>query len=147
MFDVKTVTSRRATDCGAACMTSFLDYYGETVTLDDMIKECNVDISGSSAGDLKRCGVSHGLDIKIWKDVDDGEGDPYVDDRDVYMFDRPSICWWKRNHWIVCCGKDDSEKVVIMNPSRGRYGISESMFKMLFSGIAITNGVPPKLEE
>lgn len=137
MFDVKPVTSRRATDCGAACMTSFLDYYGVEVTLDDMVKECNVNISGCSGADLSRCGKAHGLDMRIYK----------TDPEEPIHQDRPSICWWKYAHWIICCGMDDKGKVVIMNPSRGRYAISESLFKSFYSGIALFNGEPPELPE
>lgn len=130
MFDVKPTTSKKSTDCGAACMVSFLDYYGEIVTLDQMIKECNTSVSGCTGKDLLKAGRNHGLDMKAYK----------TDAEDVITLDRPAICYWKYSHWIICCGKDESGKVVICNPSRGRYGVAESLFKAFFSGIIIVNG-------
>ena len=149
MYDVKSTTSKRSTDCGACCMVSFLDFYGEEITLEQAIEECNVKISGSSAGDLSKCGKEHGLDMRVWAENWAGfKGDASEDvtDAEVYDLDRPAICWWKRNHWIICCGRDETGKVIIMNPSRGRYGLRESMFKMLYSGVFITDGVPKTVE-
>lgn len=137
MFDVKPCTSINVSDCGAACMVSFLGYYGEEVTLEDMIKECNVSLSGSTAKDLMDCGKKHGLDMKAFK----------MDAADAIKNDRPSICWWKYNHWVVLCGLEDDGKVVICNPSRGRYGVSPALFKAFFSGVALTNGEPADLPE
>ena len=137
MFDVKPVTSKKSTDCGAACMVSFLDYYGVTVTLDDMIKECKVSINGCSAKDLMVVGRNHGLDMKSFQ----------MDAEEAARVDRPSICWWKYAHWVICCGMDDRGQVVIMNPSRGRYAMSESLFRAFYSGVEIFNGEPPELPE
>jgi len=61
--------------------------------------------------------------------------------------DRPSIIWWEYDHWCVLCGLDDEGKVVICNPSRGRYGMSKALFASFFSGVALSNGVPEDLPE
>ena len=133
MYDVTPCISQQASDCGAASMVAFLGYYGETVTLEDMRRECNVKISGCTGLDLKRVGNAHGLDMRAWhaNDVDS-----------VINTDRPSICHWKHNHWVICCGMNDAGKVVICNPSRGRYGVSKSLFSAFFTGTFLTNGEP-----
>lgn len=136
MFDVKVTTNKRLPACGAACMVSFLDYYGETVTMEEAEKECKVTIAGSTAKDLRDVMNAHGLDGRIFKTDTDG----------VINADRPSIIWWKYNHWCICCGLDENGKVVIMNPNRGRFGLSRSTFGAFYSGVAIFNGEPADLE-
>lgn len=147
MFDVKATTSRAATDCGAACMVSFLDYYGIEKTIDEMRKELNTRISGCSGKDLLVCGRKYGLDMRAYGEGEEweGKGTGETVDIDILDQDRPAICLWKYNHWIVFCGMDDKGKVVIMNPSRGRYSISQSLFRAFFSNFTVTNGKPEEL--
>lgn len=137
MFDVKPCTSRKSTDCGAACMVSFLGYYGDEVTLEQMLKECNITVSGCTGKDLMKVGRNHGLDMKAYK----------TDAADVLTIDRPAICHWKYSHWIIFCGTNDDGNVVICNPSRGRYAIDRSLFEAFFSGVIIVNGELPDEEE
>ena len=136
MFDVNVVTSEKEFDCGPTCLKMLLDYYGITVELDELIRECNVKYTGCSAGDLMRAGKTHGLDMKAFK----------MDAEEVIRQDRPSIVWWKYSHFCVCCGMDD-EKVVIINPDRGRYHMSQGTFKSFYSGVALFNGEPADLPE
>lgn len=151
MYDVKVTTSKASSDCGAACMVSFLAYYGIDITLEEARKECNTRISGCTGKDLLTCGRKHGLDMRAWKELEDGETpetpDAVINHAEILKMDRPGICWWKFNHWIIFCGVDDRGKVIIMNPTRGRYSISESLFKAFYSGVLITNGEPQELLE
>lgn len=135
MYNVKPTTNRHIPACGAACMVSFLDYYGVHVTMEEMIKECNVSISGSTCKDLMDAARGRGLtDIKAFK----------MDGDEVARQDRPSIIWWKFNHWCVCCGMD-GDKVYICNPNRGLFGMSKETFKAFYSGVVIFNGEPHEL--
>lgn len=133
MYDVKPTTITKGNTCGAACMVSFLDYYDVKVTLEEMIKECNVTIAGSTGKTLMQVARNHGLtEMKAFK----------MDAEEVAVQDRPSICWWKYNHWVICCGIDEDGKVVVCNPSRGRYGMSMALFKAFYSGVALFSGEP-----
>ena len=136
MFDVKPTTTRNDRDCGAACTVSFLDYYDVEVTLDDMVRECHTGVHGCTAKDIIEVCRNHGItDVKAYK----------MDASEVIRQDRPSICWWCENHFIICCGKNEKGKVVICNPNRGRFGIEESFFEAFFSGVAIFKGEPHDL--
>lgn len=137
MYDVKPITSEKPTDCGATCLKMLLDYYGTEVDLDQLITECNTRITGCSAADLIRAAALHDFEFHAYKTDVDG----------VLLADRPSIIWWKYGHWCVCCGKDDQGRVVICNPDRGRYSMSEGIFKMFYTGVALFNGVPGDLPE
>lgn len=135
MFDVIPVTSPLQTDCGATCMKMFLNYYGQEVSLKDMIIECKTRLIGCTAKDLLRVGTDHGLDMKAFQ----------MDAEELVKQDRPSIIWWKYGHWCICCGQDDGGKVVICDPDRGRYRMSYSTFAGFYTGIALFNGEPHDL--
>lgn len=138
MYDVTPCISQQVSDCGAASLVAFLGYYGVDVTLDQMRKECNVKLSGCTGLDLKRVGKAHGLDMQAYR----------IDDPDYLLkLDRPSIIHWKGSHWVICCGTNDEGKAVICNPSRGRYGVSRSLFRAFFTGTVLTNGEPQAIED
>lgn len=137
MFDVLPVTSARPTDCGATCMKMLLAYYGQDVALDQLIRECNTRLIGCSAGDLKRCGVAHGLEMVAYQ----------MDAAELIRQDRPAIIHWKHQHWCVFCGRDDGGNVVICNPDRGRYRLSPDTFAAMYTGVSLFNGEPEDLPE
>jgi len=136
MFDVLPVTSPAEVDCGPTCLKMLLAYYGEEISLEDLIVECNTRLIGCSAKDLLRVGKAHSLDMKAYS----------MDADELIRQDRPSIVWWKYNHWCVCCGTDDTGNVVICNPDRGRYRMSQGLFTAFYSGVALFNGEPHDIE-
>lgn len=137
MFDVIPVTSPNPTDCGATCLKMLLDYYGQDVPLENLIKECNTRIIGCTAKDLLRVGRAHGLDMTAFK----------MDAEELVRQDRPSIIWWKYSHFVVLCGQDDEGKVVICNPDLGRYRMSFATFSSFFTEICLFNGEPHDLPD
>lgn len=137
MFNVEPVTSSKPTDCGATCMKMLLAYYGDDVDLDVLINECKTGVTGCTAKDLRRVGNNHGLDMKAYS----------MDAEETMRQDRPSIVWWKYNHFCICCGMDDDGNVIICNPDRGRYRMSKGIFKSFYSGVSLFNGEPTDLPE
>ena len=137
MFDIKPITSDKPTDCGATCLKMLLDYYGIEVELDQLIEECHTGVAGCSAKNLIEAAALHGVNLRAYKT--DVEG--------VLDADRPSIIWWKYGHWCICCGRDGENRVVICNPDKGRYGMSEGIFKSFYTGVALFNGEPQDLPE
>ena len=137
MFDVTPITSSKQTDCGPTCLKMLLAYYGEDVSLDDLIGECNTRLSGCTAGDLMRAGKAHGLDMKAYQ----------MSAEELIRQDRPAIIWWKYNHWCVMCGRDANGEVSIANPDRGRYRLSAETFAVMYTGVALFNGEPEDLPE
>jgi ABC-type bacteriocin/lantibiotic exporter with double-glycine peptidase domain len=109
-----------------------LEYYGVSVPLDQLIAECNTTMIGCSGKDLMLAGRNHGLDMKGWK----------TDAEAVIRQDRPAIVWWRFNHWVVFCGLDENGKVVICNPDKGRYRMSQGTFASFYTNICLTNGEP-----
>lgn len=132
MYDVKPVTTAHATACGAACMKMLLDYYGVTVSLEDLIQECGTNVTGCTMADLKRVGTAHGLNSYACK----------MDASDLVKQDRPAIIHWKGTHWVVFCGVNGQGEPVICNPSSGRFPLSRGSFDRFFDGFAYFSGDP-----
>lgn len=137
MFNVPAYTSKRPTDCAATCLKMLLSYYGEENELIDLIKEIKTGIAGASARQVFLAMRNHGLEPHAYK----------IDAEEVIHQDRPSICWWEYNHFVICCGLNENGDVVICNPDRGRFPIDVGTFKCKFSDFAIFNGEPPIMPE
>ena len=136
MYDVTPITSEHPTDCGATCLKMLLDYYGIDVSLDQLIIECNTRLIGCTAADVLRAGRLHGVEMHAYTTDLDG----------ILKVDRPAIIWWKRKHFCVLCGVDEGGNIVIINPDRGRYRMSKSLFKCWYSGIALFIGEPVDID-
>ena len=136
MYDITPITSEHPTDCGATCLKMLLDYNGIDVPLDQLVKECNTRLIGCTAADVLRAGRLHGVDMHAYKTDLDG----------ILKVDRPAIIWWKRKHFCVLCGVDEGGNIVIINPDRGRYRMSKSLFNCWYSGIALFIGEPVDID-
>lgn len=136
MYDVKPVVSKRSTACGASSLKMLLDYYGTDVPLEQLIDELNIRLVGCTGKDLLDVGRAHGLDMTAWR----------MDAEELMKQDRPCIVHWKQMHWIVFCGINERNQVVIANPSRGRFGLDAGTFAAGFSGTVLANGTPVSLE-
>lgn len=136
MYDITPITSDKATDCGATCLKMLLDYYGIDVPLDQLTKDCNTRLIGCTATDVINAGRRHGVRMHAYKTDIDG----------VLNVDRPSIIWWKKTHFCILCGVDDAGNIVIINPDRGRYRMSKSLFRCWYSGVALFIGEPVDID-
>lgn len=135
MFDVKSITSKIAVDCGATCLQMFLAYYGIDSDLPTLTKECETGPTGCSAAAIKRVGIKYGLDVKAYSMSAD----------ELMRQDRPAIIHWKGNHFCIFCGMSDKGDPVICNPDRGRYPVPLNSFKTFYGEIALFNGEPSDL--
>lgn len=136
MYDVTPVVSQRDTACGACSLKMLLAYYGVEVSLDQLIEELGIGLVGCTGKDLLEVGRLHGMDMTAWQ----------MDAQELMIQDRPCIIHWKKNHWVVFCGINERNQVVIANPSRGRFGLDAGTFEAYYSGVAIANGTPISLE-
>lgn len=135
MYDINPITSPKQTDCGPTCLKMLLDYYGQVIPLDQLIKECNTRLIGCSAKDILRVGKAHDLDMIAYQ----------MDADELIKQDRPAIIWWMYNHFVVFAGMDEDGKAVICNPDRGRYRVSKGTLKSFYTRVALFNGEPHDL--
>ena len=125
MFDVVPVTNIKQGACGPTCLRMMLLYYGIDVPLDELIEDCGLTPAGCTGADLLRAGRKYGLDMQAYS----------IDADELVRQDRPCIVNWKYGHWCVFAGRDEDGNVVVCNPSRGRYRMSEGTFASLFTGL------------
>lgn len=136
-FGVKSITSPLPRDCGPTCLQMLLAYYGQDIPLEQLSRECHVDMVGSNMTNLSKCGRSHGLDMKNYQS----------DAKGAYTADRPVILWWRKKHFVVFDGIDDDGKIVIVDPDLGRYRMSKTLFAFYYSGKMCSNGQLPEEQE
>lgn len=125
MYDVKPVTSQKPYDCGPTCLKMLLDYYGIDVPLEQLTRECAPTMVGTSAKTIMEVGRAHGLDMQSYS----------MDAAELVRQDRPGIVFWKFQHFVVFCGRDEDGRVSVCNPDLGRYRMSEATFATYATGI------------
>lgn len=113
-------------ECGAACLSMILRFYGRTEPLAGVREACFVGRDGASARLLLDGAASFGLHTDAYR----------VGAEDVVDLPRPAILHWDRSHFVVLedC---DAAGVSIVDPARGRRFVPHAAFAASFSGTAL----------
>ena len=115
---VPVVMQLEALECGAACLTMILAYYGKWIPLEQVRKDCGVSRDGSNARNILLAARSYGLTADAFK------AEPEVL-KEQGTF--PCIIHWEFNHFVVLDGFHRG-KVYINDPARGKITITEEEF-------------------
>lgn len=114
-------------DCGAVALGIVLRYYGCTIPMPTLRKQCGVSRSGTSVNTLAKIANHYGMKATITTKESS---------QDLRKRTYPLIIFWENKHFVVLEGfKDD--QVYINNPSVGRYKITKEMFHQCFSGVSV----------
>lgn len=124
---VPVVMQLEALECGAACLTMILAYYGKWIPLEQVRYDCGVSRDGSNARNILRAARSYGLDAK-------GYSFEPEELRSSGTF--PCMIHWNFNHFIVLDGFRGN-KAVLNDPARGRYEVSMKTFDESFTGVCL----------
>ncbi len=124
---VPMVMQLEALECGAACLTMILAYYGKWVPLEQVRADCGVSRDGSNARNILRAARSYGLKAQGYR------YEPEVL-REKGEF--PCIIHWEFNHFVVLDGFK-GDKVYLNDPGRGTYTLSMKEFDESFTGICL----------
>lgn len=114
------------TECGAASLCMILDYYGKSVTMEQLRLECGVSRNGVNAKNIARAAMLHGLKPRALK----------VGIHAARGLKFPAIIHWNMDHFVVLCGFT-KKGAVIADPASGLRQIPEDEFSNNFTGIAL----------
>lgn len=124
---VPVVMQMEALECGAACLTMVLAYYGKWIPLEQVRSDCGVSRDGSNAKNVLIAARNYGLNASGYR---------YEPEmlRDNGSF--PCIIHWNFNHFVVLCGFK-GDKAVLNDPARGTVAVSMQEFDTSFTGICL----------
>lgn len=124
---VPIVMQLEALECGAACLTMILAYYGRWIPLEQIRSDCGVSRDGSNAKNILKAARYHGLEARGYRFEPEAL-------RDKGSF--PCIIHWNFNHFVVLCGIRGN-KVYLNDPGKGTCVVDWKTFDTSFTGICM----------
>ncbi len=124
---VPMVMQMESLECGAACLTMILAYYGRWIHLEDARIACGVSRDGSKVANIVKAAQSYGLEVDAFKSTT-------ASMREEGKF--PCIAYWNFNHFVVVDGFRGS-KVYLNDPARGEVRIPIEEFDEGFTGVTL----------
>ena len=125
---VPQVMQMETTECGAACLSMILAFYGRWESLEKLREICGVSRDGSNASSIIKAARSFGLEGK-------GRAMRITAIQKKRPF--PCIAFWDYSHFVVI--RDMGKKSVFINdPAGGELKISIDDFNKRYSGVVLT---------
>ncbi len=125
---VPQIMQMEALECGAACLTMVLAYYGRWVPLEQVRADCGVSRDGSKAVNILKAARSYGLAAK---------GMTYSTKALCEKGNFPCIIFWNFNHFVVVRGFK-GKYAYVNDPARGQVRIPLDEFDTSFTGVVLT---------
>lgn len=117
------------TECGLCCCAVLLRAHGSPVRVRDLRLRYVVGRDGLNLADLTRILRQEGATPHAYEATAD----------EVLRLDRPAICYWNDNHYVVVDpARARGDRVEIVDPGNGRSWISRADLAQRFSGYAVT---------
>lgn len=124
-------------ECGAACLTMILAYYGKWITLEEAREDCGVSRDGQNALNIVKAARNYGFTAS-------GSSMGVKGFETFKEF--PCIVHWGYNHFVVVNGIKNN-KVYINDPGVGFRQISMEEFSDNYSGVVITMAPTENFEQ
>ncbi|QYE99795.1 peptidase domain-containing ABC transporter [Paraclostridium sordellii] len=137
MKKVKIVEQMEHSECGLACITMILNYYGNNIKLSKLREEYGVPVGGYTLIKLKQILEEKGIEST----------GVYI--KDIELLDKsffPFIAFWERKHFVVI-EKIKHNKVLIEDPALGRRWVKRDEFNEKFSKSALLCEVTEDFEK
>jgi len=116
-----------AVECGAASLRSILRYYGRTIPLFELRRDCGITRDGSNALKVIQAARKHGLACEPFKKSSE----------DLQATGRyPCILFWGFAHFLVLEGFDEMH-AYLSDPAQGRIRISLDEFNDDYTGVGV----------
>ena len=114
-------------ECGAACLSMIMSYYGKIIPLSKVRYDCGISRNGTSAGNIARAARSYGFIAKGYS-----LNTELI--KETVSF--PCIIHWDMKHFVVLCGFR-KDKAIICSPASGYQKIDREEFDSRFTGVVI----------
>ncbi|MGN1392623.1 MAG: cysteine peptidase family C39 domain-containing protein [Succinivibrionaceae bacterium] len=137
IYHTSTTLQMERTECGAACLSMILKYYGRFVSLEKLREECGVSNNGTKASNILKVARDYGLECKAYKITLD----------DLVNQKGPSILFWNFEHWVVFEGCSKNKKYYINDPAIGRVILDADTIEKCFTGVVLCFEKTPKFLE
>ena len=124
---VPVVMQMEALECGAACLTMVMAYYGKWVPLEQVRLDCGVSRDGSSAKNILLAARSYGFAVQGYRCEPETL-------REQIAF--PCIIHWNFNHFVVLDGFR-GKHALLNDPARGEVKVSLEEFDRAFTGVCL----------
>lgn len=114
-------------ECGSACLSMILGFYGRETPLPETHERCNVGRDGANALDIANAARSYGLQVH-----------PYSLELDELEDLRcPAILHWGFRHFVVL-EEWDGRHARIVDPGGGRERVARERLSREFTGVALS---------
>ncbi len=124
---VPVVMQMEALECGAACLTMVMAYYGKWVPLEQVRLDCGVSRDGSNAKNVLIAARSYGFEAHGFRCELNALREKIT---------CPCIIHWNFNHFVVLDGFKGNY-VWLNDPARGEVRVSMEEFDRSFTGICL----------
>ncbi len=124
---VPVVMQMEALECGAACLTMVMAYYGKWVPLEQVRLDCGVSRDGSSAKNILLAARNYGFAVQGYRCEPETL-------REQIAF--PCIIHWNFNHFVVLDGFR-GKHALLNDPARGEVKVSLEEFDRAFTGVCL----------
>jgi ATP-binding cassette, subfamily B, bacterial len=121
------VLQMTTTQCGAACLTMILKYYGRALSLATVSEQMDVGRDGATALAIAQAARRHGLKVQAYT------GEPHL----LAQVRLPAILHWNFSHFVVLEQWSPTEAVIV-DPASGRRPVASDEFDRSFTGIVLT---------
>jgi NHLM bacteriocin system ABC transporter peptidase/ATP-binding protein len=123
---VPVVMQMEALECGAACLSMVLAYYGKWLPLEQVRRDCGVSRDGSSAANILKAAKAYGLKAAGFR----------MEPAELRGISFPAVIHWNFNHFVVLNGFRGN-KAVINDPAAGHVCVDNEEFDRAFTGVVL----------
>lgn len=124
---VPVVLQMTTTQCGAACLTMVLRFFGRAVSLTTIAEEMDVGRNGASALSIAQTARQHGLTVRAFS----------TEPEHLAKLALPAILHWNFSHFVVLEAWQ-ADGAVIVDPAQGRRTVAAAEFDRCFTGVVLT---------